>query len=139
MPDETPIPIKLGGQVSLAGGWRASCESWRLPALAKEQAEENEDPFQVWLDAEELPDSFVLRVRHQGDHFSPLGMDGHSQKLADFFVNEKLPQRARDHWPLLCVGDEIVWVPGFRPAHRHRLKETTRTVLYFSVQHLHDK
>ncbi|MEN9562926.1 MAG: tRNA(Ile)-lysidine synthase, partial [Chloroflexota bacterium] len=74
-----------------------------------------------------------------GDHFSPLGMDGHSQKLSDFFVNEKLPQRARDHWPLLCVDDEIIWVPGFRPAHRHRLKETTRDVLYFSVQHLHDK
>ena len=139
LPDETPIPIKLGGQASLAGGWRASCESWRLPALAKDQAEENEDPFQVWLDAEELPDTFVLRVRHQGDHFSPLGMDGHSQKLTDFFVNEKLPQRARDHWPLLCVGEEIVWVPGFRPAHRHRLKETTRAVLYFSIQHLHDK
>jgi tRNA(Ile)-lysidine synthase len=107
--------------------------------LAKEQAEENEDPFQVWLDARDLPDSFILRVRHHGDHFSPLGMDGHSQKLSDFFVNEKLPQRARDHWPLLCVDDEIIWVPGFRPAHRHRLKETTRDVLYFSVQHLHDK
>lgn len=139
LPDETPISIKLGEQASLAGGWRVSCESWRLPALAKEQAEENEDPFQVWLDASELPESFILRVRHQGDHFSPLGMDGHSQKLSDFFVNEKLPQRARDHWPLLCVGDEIIWVPGFRPAHRHRLKGTTRDVLYFSVQHLHDK
>lgn len=135
MLDDKVLSIKLGEQVSLAGGWRVTCERWRLPALAKEQADENEDPFQVWLDAEELPQSFELRARHHGDHFSPLGMDDHSQKLSDFFVNEKLPHRARDRWPLLCAGDEIVWVPGFRPAHRHRLKDTTTNVIYFSVQH----
>jgi tRNA(Ile)-lysidine synthase len=139
MSDAPPISFMLGDQVPLAGGWKLSCERWRLPALAKEQAGENEDPFQVWLDAAELPDSFIVRARHQGDHFSPLGMGGHSQKLSDFFVNEKLPQRARDHWPLLCAGDEIIWVPGFRPAHRHRLKESTRGVFYFSVQHPPEK
>ncbi|GAB4498378.1 MAG: tRNA lysidine(34) synthetase TilS [Anaerolineales bacterium] len=137
--DENPIPLKLGEQVLLAGGWRVTCERWRLPALAKEQAKENEDQFQVWLDAAELPESFVVRVRHQGDHFSPLGMGGHSQKLSDFFVNEKLPQRARDHWPLVCAGDEIIWIPGFRPSHRHRLREATNDVFYFSVQHPPEK
>lgn len=139
MPDDKPIVLHLGDQIPLAGGWKVTCERWRLPALAKEQAEGNEDQFQVWLDAAELPESFDLRMRHQGDHFSPLGMEGHSQKLSDFFVNEKLPQRARDRWPLLCVGNEIVWVPGFRPAHRYRLKETTREVLYFSVQYPPEK
>lgn len=139
MPEDAPISLKLGGQAVLAGGWKIACERWRLPALAKEQAEGNEDPFQVWLDAAELPESFLLRERHHGDHFSPLGMNGHSQKLSDFFVNEKLPQRARDHWPLLCADDEIIWVPGFRPAHRHRLKNTTQDVIYFSIQHSPEK
>lgn len=139
LPDEMPVPLELGHQVSLSGGWRITCEQWRLPALAREQAEGNEDPFQVWLDAAELPEIFELRTRRHGDHFSPFGLDGHSQKLSDFFVNEKLPQRARDRWPLLCAGEEIVWVPGFRPAHRHRLKETTGEVLYFSAQRLPEK
>jgi len=135
LPGDAPISIGIGEQTALAGGWRVISEIWRLPALAMEQSGENEDPLQVWLDAEELPERFDLRVRRQGDQFSPLGMDGHSQKLSDFFVNEKLPQRARDRWPLLCVGDEIIWVPGFRPAHRHRLKESTKRVVYFSLQH----
>ncbi|MBL8064131.1 MAG: tRNA lysidine(34) synthetase TilS [Anaerolineales bacterium] len=139
MPGEAPLSISLPGQVTLAGGWKLTCERWRLPALAKEQADGNDDPFQVWLDAEELKDTFTLRVRHQGDHFTPLGLDGHSQKLSDFFVNEKLPQRARDRWPLLCAGDEIIWVPGHRPAHRHRLKATTRDIIYFSVVHPPEK
>jgi tRNA(Ile)-lysidine synthase len=134
MMDDTVVPLSLPGQVMLAGGWKVSGERWRLPALAKEEAEGNDDPYQVWLDAEELPGTFELRTRRQGDHFAPLGMDGHSQKLSDFFVNEKLPQRARDRWPLLCAEGEIIWAPGFRPAHRHRLKEKTTKVVYFSVQ-----
>jgi tRNA(Ile)-lysidine synthase len=48
-------------------------------------------------------------------------------------VNEKIPQRAREYWPLLCAGDEIIWVPGYRPANKYRLTESTRNVLYFSV------
>lgn len=139
MPDDKPLTISCPGQVVMAGGWKVSCERWRLPALAKEQAERNEDQFQVWLDADQLPETFELRVRHQGDHFAPLGMGGHSQKLSDFFVNEKLPQRARDRWPLLCAGDEVIWVPGYRPAHRHRLKTTTNNVIYFSMAHPSEK
>ncbi len=121
------------GQVALAGGWKISCERWHLPALAREQAERNDDHFQVWLDASNLPDSLELRPRRPGDHFAPLGMDGHSQKLSDFFVNEKIPQRARDRWPLLCAGDEIVWVPGYRPAHPYRLTDVTRKIFYLSI------
>jgi tRNA(Ile)-lysidine synthase len=125
--------VTIPGQVDLAGGWKFNCERWRIPTIAKEQAERNEDQFQVWLDAENFPESLELRIRHQGDHFAPLGMNGHSQKISDFFVNEKMPQRAREHWPLLCVGNEIIWVPGYRPAHKYRLTDSTRNVIYFSV------
>jgi tRNA(Ile)-lysidine synthase len=114
------------------GGWKFSCEKWGHPLLAREQAERNEDPFQVWLDAKDLTRPLKLRVRRPGDQFAPFGLEGHTQKLSDFFVNVKMPQRARDNWPLLCAGDEIIWVPGHRPAHEHRLTETTRSVYYFS-------
>jgi tRNA(Ile)-lysidine synthase len=133
------LPVSVPGQVALAGGWKLNCERWRIPALAREQAERNEDQFQVWLDAENLPASFELRTRRQGDHFSPLGLGGHTQKLSDFFVNEKIPQRAREHWPLLCAGNEILWVPGYRSAHPYRLTAASRNVIYFSVAHPPDK
>ena len=133
MPSTTPISVTVPGQVDLAGGWKMNCERWHIPTLVKEQAERNEDPFQIWLDAERVPGSLELRVRHQGDHFEPLGLEGHSQKITDFFVNEKMPQRARDHWPLLCAGDQIIWVPGYRPAHSYRLTQSTKTAVYFSI------
>ena len=127
------IDVSIPGQVNLSGGWKFSAEQWRLPALAWEQSTRNNDPFQVWLDAEGLPDPLELRVRRDGDLFEPLGMKGHSQKLSDFFTNEKLPPRARSRWPLLCAAERIVWVPGFRPAETFKLKQTSRRVVYFSI------
>jgi tRNA(Ile)-lysidine synthase len=135
----SPVPLTIPGQVELAGGWKFTCERWRLQLLAREQAEQNDDPFQVWLDAKNLTKPLKLRVRRQGDQFAPLGMDGHTQKLSDFFVNVKMPQRAREKWPLLCCGDEIVWVPGYRPSHIHRLTESTTSVLYFSISKTREK
>lgn len=131
--EKTSIALKVPDQVDLAGGWRLNCERWNIASLAMEQAKANEDPFQVWLDAQELSNTLELRVRQEGDRFEPLGMDGHETKLSDFFINVKLPQRARDRWPLLCMGEKVVWVPGYRPAHPFRLTESTRQALYFSL------
>jgi tRNA(Ile)-lysidine synthase len=134
MPDGSgSIPVTVPGVVEISNGWRLSSESWRLPALAREQAEQNQDPFQAWLDAELLSEPLVLRERRPGDRFEPLGLHGHSQKLSDFLVNEKVPQRLRDRWPLLCSGKDVIWVPGYRPAHYCRLTPASRKILYFAL------
>src|SRR6266498_853364 len=134
MPDEgTVISLKIPGSVALCGGWKLTCERWNIASLALEQAKSNDDPFQVWLDAKGISDALELRGRQDGDRFEPLGMDGHQVKISDFFINVKLPQRARDRWPLLCMGERVVWVPGYRPAHPFRLTASTRQALYFSV------
>ncbi len=134
MPDEgTVISLKIPGSVQLCGGWKLNCERWNIASLAMEQAKSNDDPFQVWLDAKGISDALELRSRQDGDRFEPLGMDGHEVKISDFFINVKLPHRARDRWPLLCMGERVVWVPGFRPAHPFRLTASTRQALYFSL------
>jgi tRNA(Ile)-lysidine synthase len=133
MPDEGTLPLKVPGSIALSGGWKLSCERWNIASLAMEQAKSNDDPFQVWLDATGISDALELRVRQDGDRFEPLGMDGHEVKISDFFINVKLPQRARDRWPLLCMGEKVVWVPGYRPAHPFRLTDSTRQALYFSM------
>ena len=130
---EESLLMPIPGQLNLSGGWLFSCELWRIPALALEQALNNENPFQVWLDASRLPNKLEVRARRPGDRFEPFGMDGHTIKLSDFFINEKLPQRARDGWPLLCSGDTVIWVPGYRPAHPYRLTDKTRQVIYFTL------
>lgn len=134
MPDQSnTIVLKIPGSIKLSGGWKLNCERWNIASLATEQARMNDDPFQVWVDAQGIYDALELRVRQDGDRFEPLGMDGHEMKISDFFINVKLPQRARDRWPLLCMGEKVVWVPGYRPAHPFRLTDATRQALYFSM------
>jgi tRNA(Ile)-lysidine synthase len=134
MPDgNNAVSLKVPGSITLSGGWKLNCERWNMASLAMEQARSNDDSYQVWLDANEISKDLALRVRQSGDRFEPLGMDGHEMKISDFFINEKLPQRARDRWPLLCMGDKVVWVPGHRPAHSFRLTESTKKALYFSL------
>lgn len=130
---EDALMLPVPGQLNLAGGWLFSCEQWRIPALALEQALNNDNPFQVWLDASRLPKKLEVRARRAGDRFEPFGMDGHTMKLSDFFINEKLPQRARTSWPLLCSGDTVIWIPGYRPAHPFRLTDKTRQAIYFTL------
>jgi tRNA(Ile)-lysidine synthase len=134
MPDESnTIPLKVPCQLNLSGDWKLTCERWNIASLAFEESRSNGDPFQAWVDASGIADALELRVRQEGDRFQPLGMDGHEMKISDFFINVKLPQRARERWPLLCVGEKVVWVPGYRPAHPFRLTDATRQALYFSM------
>lgn len=131
--ERSVIALNVPGQTALPGGWMLTCELWSIASLAVEAAKSNKDPFQAWLDAEQISGALTLRARQGGDRFTPLGMNGDSIKLSDFFVNVKLPQRARARWPLLCAGGVIAWAPGYRPAHPFRLTASTRQALYFSL------
>jgi tRNA(Ile)-lysidine synthase len=55
-------------------------------------------------------------------------------KLSDFMVNSKMPAPARAGWPLLCKGEEILWVPGYQIAEPFRLKAQGTSALYVQVR-----
>ena len=111
-------------------------DGWVLTVSNPETAQmpKNADPFQVTLDADALVGELFLRTRKSGDRFDPLGMDGKSMKLKDFFINEKLPRRAREGYPLLCDEVGIVWLPGYRPAHRVRVTDATTHAIRFVLK-----
>jgi tRNA(Ile)-lysidine synthase len=102
--------------------------------LASQSAQGNGNSFIAWMDADLTGDRFTVRTRRAGDRFHPLGMDGHSIKLSDFFINVKLPERAREKWPLVLAGNEIAWVPGFRLAHPFRITEETKRAVKMVLQ-----
>lgn len=93
----------------------------------------NQDKFQAWLDRDQVGEELILRRLKPGDRFQPLGMQERTLKLSDFFINEKVPRRARAAWPLLCKGQEIVWVPGYRLAHPYRLQDRSARALHVQL------
>ena len=60
-------------------------------------------------------------------------MDVGSQKLSDFWVNVRLPKAARAGWPVVFLGGEPAWLPGFRLAQPFRLTENSRRVIHLSL------
>jgi tRNA(Ile)-lysidine synthase len=48
--EASSVPVPVPGQVELPGGWLLKCERLGRVKLVREQAEQNEDPFQVWMD-----------------------------------------------------------------------------------------
>jgi tRNA(Ile)-lysidine synthase len=86
---------------------------------------------EVYLDFNEVPDSLVVRNRRKGDYFVPYGMHG-TKKLKDFFIDEKVPREKRSLIPLVACGEQennIIWVVGFRIAHRYRIKDNVDKIL----------
>ncbi len=158
---EQPLPIP--GEVDLGAGWRLVIErvekgvlpvfptaattagsgsaARSSPAASSSKADSSSraasstaaSPWEAWLDAAALSGGLYLRCALPGDRFQPLGMEGHSLKLADFWINQKLPRRARAAWPLVTDGKNIVWVPGFRLAHPFRVQEATRQALHLRM------
>ena len=70
-----------------------------------------------------------VRAPAAGDRFEPLGMEGRSTPLNDFFRGRRVPRDRRGRVPLVCDALGIVWVVGQRIAHRVRLTEATRRTL----------
>ncbi len=121
-----PRPL-LEPRTDLGGGWTLAIERMARDEVLSDDYSSS-DPWTAWLDAEALVGPLSVRPRRPGDRFQPLGM-GEPMKLQDFFVNAKLPRRARARWPLVCAGEQIVWAPGLRLAHPVRVTAGTRRLL----------
>jgi tRNA(Ile)-lysidine synthetase-like protein len=59
-----------------------------------------------WRIASELP-GLKVRAWRAGDRLA-----GRSKKIQDVFVDAKIPRSARETWPLVVRGDQVVAVPG---------------------------
>ncbi len=119
----------LPARVELPNGWRFVADTLPLTPALRVEIQGNADGYRAWLTREAVELPLTLRHRLPGDRFSPLGMNGHLIKLSDFMINEKIPTRARDTWPLVCHAHGILWVPGYRIAHPCRVREDTREVI----------
>ena len=86
------------------------------------------EPRRVFVDFDAAASPLSIRFPQPGDRFHPLGAPG-SQKLQDFFVNNKVPKAMRPYAPLVLARAEILWVVGYRIAEPFKLRPKTRQVL----------
>jgi len=132
--DEEVI-IDIPGHYQIPDGWTLTTEIVDNVNQALKKALESNDLFQAWVDLGTQKTQIMVRGRKTGDRIVPSGMGGKSMKLSDLMINLKIPRRVRDRWPLICVGDVIIWVPGYRLAENVKIGPQTSIVVHFQ---LHD-
>ena len=91
------------------------------------------DPRTSYLDYDKINSDLVIRNRQPGDRFKPLGGVGF-KKLKDFFIDEKVPRRKRNHVPIVAAGGRIIWVGGMRIDDRFKVTEETKRILVLIVE-----
>jgi tRNA(Ile)-lysidine synthase len=77
---------------------------------------EGEVHWGEWRIASELP-GLKVRAWRAGDRLA-----GRSKKIQDVFVDAKIPRSARESWPLVVRGDEVIAVPGIVEAEGVRVE-----------------
>lgn len=97
--------------------------------IKREDLEEiSRDKYCKSFDYGEIQSTLNIRNRRDGDRFYPLGLTG-SKKLKDFFIDYKIDRDERNRIPLVCDGDEIIWVVGYRISEKYKIKEETSHIL----------
>lgn len=80
----------------------------------------NPDKKFAYLDFDKLKFPLSIRKWKQGDFFYPYGMKG-KKKISDFFTDQKFSIIEKENTWLLCSGDDIIWIIGWRIDDRYKL------------------
>ncbi len=129
----TDLYLPIPGCTKINRYWQIFAERFEKPEFVISHDGETQQ-FTAYLDADKVDESLVIRRKESGDRYSPLGMDNHSMKVSNFWINKKIPKRKRHDWPLVSDSNRIVWIPGFQPAHAVRVTESTRAVLKIMIE-----
>jgi len=124
-------PLPIPGACTLPDGRRIRAAVYDDPARAR-QPQTTRSLAREIVDGNEIGDRLTIRARRPGDTFHPLGAPGR-KKLKSILIDAKIPAEERDTIPLVCSGDEIVWVVGVRIAHSVRVTESTTRFLCLTL------
>jgi tRNA(Ile)-lysidine synthase len=87
----------------------------------------------AYLDADKIQWPLVFRHWEEGDVFQPLGMPQQSQKLQDFFTNQKVDRFQKKRILLLEIQNKIAWVVNMRISDHFKITGDTSNVLRVRV------
>ncbi|MDO9551723.1 tRNA lysidine(34) synthetase TilS [Rhodonellum sp.] len=82
------------------------------------------------LDMDRLEFPLTVRKWTLGDKFVPLGMKN-EKKISDLLIDLKIPLIHKKTVTVLCSGDQIAWVMGYRISDRFKCDANTKRTLYF--------
>ncbi|MCT4633297.1 MAG: tRNA lysidine(34) synthetase TilS [Firmicutes bacterium] len=86
----------------------------------------------IYFDIDKLSGELSIRNRRDGDRFMPLGM-GRMKKIKDFFIDNKVPREERNIVPIICTGEDILWISGHRMDDRFKVDKDSLRIGYIKI------
>lgn len=131
--EEVYIEILQPGQEVFTGKYQV-----RADLIDAENFEKPQSNFTAMLNAEKLIWPLILRNWKKGDTFKPLGMKGH-KKVSDFLIDNKVPLHKKSGIMVVQSGNDIVWLAGYRPDDRYKVKGRTRKIIKLEIHQPYDQ
>ena len=88
--------------------------------------------FTKWFDYDIIKWTVSIRSRESGDRLV-IDEAGKTQKLKNFFINEKIPSDQRAQIPLIADTTQIMWVVGYRQSKAYQVTEHTKNILQINI------
>jgi tRNA(Ile)-lysidine synthase len=79
-----------------------------------------------------LPGVLTIRSRLAGDRY---GGSGH-RKVKKMLIDRKIPVRVRSTLPMVVAGNDVIWIPGFRPARNYEARPESANCLMLECEEM---
>ena len=83
------------------------------------------------FDYEKINGELSCCTRKTGDF---IALKNGRKKIKDLFIDEKVPRTERDTFPLIAIGEEVLWAVGLRVSEKHQPDESTKKYLYIRIE-----
>ena len=88
--------------------------------------------YTKWFDYDKIEKSLVVRNRQKEDYFYI--DEFHKKRVKDYMVNEKIDRAIRDELLLICDGNHMLWMPGYRISSYYKVNHKTQWILELSLE-----
>lgn len=109
------LPLPVPGAVQLPGQRVVVHTELFENTNVTESSEDVYNGCVGWLDWNRLSGSLEVRNWRPGDQYQPVGHAG-PEKIKVLFHQARVPLWERRHWPVVAMGEVILWARRFGPA-----------------------
>ena len=92
-----------------------------------------EKNYTKWFDYDIIKRTVKIRHRESGDYIV-IDKNGRTQKLKQYFINNKIPQDLRDKIWLVADGNQIMWIVGYRQNQAYQITDQTTKIMEISFK-----
>jgi tRNA(Ile)-lysidine synthase len=114
--------IKIGEEIKIAD------KTLSIKKVGPEDVKIGKARNEEFISAENIYDSFTIRIWKEGDKFYPIGMQG-TKKISDYLNDIKINTSEKKDQLVLVNNGKIVWVIGQRLDDRFKITSNTKKVL----------